>query len=146
MHTCRATLVFCFSVQTHQLTSSLPVSLHHSRSPSHFRAGLALISRGGDQASAYAHVQGNLGALLLSADRPAEAIIELQAALQLGKQLKKDLTKQLRKTSKQGAKAQQQLQQQQQQIEVLQQELQAVKQQIGGIMFNLGKALSSVGR
>jgi hypothetical protein len=41
------------------------------------------------------HVQGNLGALLLSADRPTEAITEFQAALALGRQLEQQLQQQI---------------------------------------------------
>ena len=104
------------------------------------RTALALISPDGEHASIYMHVQGNLGALLLSADRPAEAITELQAALQLGQKLQKQLNKQIKKLKKH-ATAQRQQQGQQQQ-----QELQEVEKQLGGLMFNLGKALTSVGR
>jgi hypothetical protein len=73
------------------------------------------------------HIQGNLGALLLSADRPAEAIAELQAALETGRALEQHL----------GGGSRSKTQQQEQQ---------EVAQQLGGLLFNLGKALTSVGR
>jgi len=99
------------------------------------RKALELISPDGEHASIYMQVQGNLGALLLSADRPVEALKELQEALQLGQHLHRKL--------------QQQLQQKghgQQQHAAVQQELDEVDKQLGGILFNQGKALTSVGR
>jgi hypothetical protein len=87
-------------------------------------------------------VQGNLGALLLSADRPADAITELRAALQLGRQLTQQQQKQQVGKKKRGKHRHEQQQHQQQQKGAGE----GVQQQLGGLMFNLGKALTSLGR
>lgn len=115
------------------------------------RKALELIDPAGEHAHVYVYVQGNLGALLLSADRPAEAIAELQDALQLGQQLQKQLKQQIKRLRKKSrADKKQQKQQgeddQQQAVLKLQEALQEVQKQLGGLLFNLGKALTSVGR
>lgn len=110
------------------------------------RKALSLISPHGEHAHIYMHVQGNLGALLLSADRPTEAITEFQAALQLGQQLEKQLQEQIKQQTTKKKRKGQAKQQQQQGLSELQHELQEVQQQLGGTLFNFGKALTSVGR
>lgn len=110
------------------------------------RKALSLISPDGEHAHIYMHVQGNLGALLLSADRPTEAITEFQAALTLGHNLEQQLQQKIQQLTTKKKKKGQKKQQQQQGLSELQQELQEVQQQLGGTLFNLGKALTSVGR
>lgn len=109
------------------------------------RKALSLINPQGEHGPVYMHVQGNLGALLLSADRPSEAITEFQAALELGGQLEQQIKQQIKQRQKK-RKGQGKQQQQQQGVAELQQELQDVQQQLGGTLFNLGKALTSLGR
>jgi predicted PurR-regulated permease PerM len=110
------------------------------------RKALSLISPDGEHAHIYMHVQGNLGALLLGADRPTEAITEFQAALTLGQNLEQQLQQTIQQLTTKNKKKGQKKQQQQQGLSELQQELQEVQQQLGGTLFNLGKALTSVGR
>lgn len=105
------------------------------------RKALELISPDGEHASIYMQVQGNLGALLLSADRPVEALKELQGALQLGQHLHQELQKQLQQLQQKGHG-----QQQHAAVQQHQQELDEIDKQLGGMLFNQGKALTSVGR
>jgi hypothetical protein len=108
---------------------------------------LSLISPKGQHAAIYAHVQGNLGALLLSADRPTEAITEFEGALKLGQQLQQQLQQQIKQHRKNKKKYKQQQQQHASAaLAELQQELTDVQQQLAGATFNLGKALTSIGR
>lgn len=74
------------------------------------RHALSLIGADGEHASIYMHVQGNLGALLLSADRPAEAITEFEGALKLGQKLVQQLQQQIKQHMRKhkGKKEQQQ--------------------------------------
>jgi hypothetical protein len=110
------------------------------------RTALSLIGPQGQHAAVYAHVQGNLGALLLSADRPAEAIAEFEGALKLGQQLQQQLQQQIKQQRKISKKHKQQQQRASAALLELQQELQGVQQQLAGATFNLGKALTSIGR
>lgn len=107
---------------------------------------MSLISPQGQHAAIYAHVQGNLGALLLSADRPTEAIIEFEGALKLGQQLQQQLQQQIKQHRKKTKKHKQQQQRASAALSELQQELKDVQQQLAGATFNLGKALTSIGR
>lgn len=109
---------------------------------------MSLIGPQGQHAAVYAHVQGNLGALLLSADRPAEAITEFEGALKLGRQLQQQLQQQIKQHRKMIKKHKQQQQQQRASaaLSEVQQELKDAQQQLAGATFNLGKALTSVGR
>jgi hypothetical protein len=78
-----------------------------------YRKGLSLIEPDGEHASIYMHVQGNLGALLLSADRPSEAVTEFEGALKLGQALEQQLKQQIKQHKKKQKGQKQQLQQQQ---------------------------------
>jgi hypothetical protein len=106
-----APVTSCPACQHNLVIANLVLLLRHLLVKCICRQGLSLIKPDSEHASIYMHVQGNLGALLLSADRPLEAITEFEGALKLGHQLEQQLQQQIKQhTKKQKAQKQRQRQ------------------------------------